>query len=251
MAANRASQPRSSVWLTPRPPTRGRRGADSGSGAGSLDREKIVATAVRLLDAEGTAQCSMRRLAAELGVTPMSLYWYVNNKDDLMELALDAVAGEIALPDLEAGNDWRDDLRALAASWRHTMIGHPWAIRCYGEYLNIGPQSMRFSRCAQAVVARSPLPEEEHSTALSAVFQYVYGFTSMESRWQEYGRESGRSPDEFFEEVAGSVAQAPGIKATGGMIERHSGLTMQQMRDLDFDRTLDWLLAGMCVGRRS
>ncbi|WP_033824883.1 TetR/AcrR family transcriptional regulator [Kitasatospora sp. MBT63] len=247
MAAKRASQPRKSVWLTPRP-ARGRRAAESGSGAGNLDREKIVATAVRLLDAEGDAQFSMRLLAAELNVTPMSVYWYVANKDDLMELALDAVAGEIDLPDLTAGRPWQSDLRALAAAWRRTMVAHPWAIRSYGEYLNIGPQSMRFSACAQTVVARSPLPEQERPAALSAVFQYVYGFTSMESRWLEYGRESGRTADEFLEEVAGSVAEAPGIEAGGGMMERHSGVSIGELRDRDFDRALDWLLAGMCAG---
>ena len=47
MAGKRASQPKKSVWLTPQP-TRGRRGTERGSGAGNLDREKIVATAVRL-----------------------------------------------------------------------------------------------------------------------------------------------------------------------------------------------------------
>ncbi|NXY96165.1 TetR/AcrR family transcriptional regulator C-terminal domain-containing protein [Streptomyces sp. BR123] len=248
MAAKRASQPKSSVWLTPEPTTRGRRGPERGSGAGSLDRERIVATAVRLLDEQGDAKFTMRVLATELGVTPMSVYWYIANKDDLMELALDAVAAEIELPDPAAGRDWREDLRALALSWRRTMVGHPWAIRSYGEYLNIGPHSMQFSACAQAVVARSPLPEAERPAALSAVFQYVYGFTSMESRWLEYGKEAGRTADEFLEEVAGSIAQAPEIAAGGGLMERRSGLSLGEMRDRDFDRALDWLIAGMCAG---
>ena len=54
-----------------------------------------MATSVRLLDEEGLAKFSMRRLAAELNVTAMSVYWYVDTKDDIFELALDAVFGEV------------------------------------------------------------------------------------------------------------------------------------------------------------
>ena len=59
----------------------------------AADRERITEATVRLLDAEGLAKFSMRRLAAELNVTAMSVYWYVDTKDDLLELALDAVFG--------------------------------------------------------------------------------------------------------------------------------------------------------------
>lgn len=235
MVGKRAAQPRESVWLTPQ----------AGRKSGGLDREKIVAAAVRLLDEVGDTGFSMRLLATELNVTPMSVYWYVANKDDLLELALDAVAGGIELPGADIGRDWREDLRALAGAWRRTMVAHPWAIRCYGEYLNIGPQSLRFSQYAQTVVARSPLSEPDQAAALSAVFQYVYGFASTESRWLEYGRKTGRTVDEFVEEVADSVAVALAGQLGRGTLQRHSAHTMAELRDRDFDRALTWLLTGM------
>lgn len=90
-AADRAKDPaRTSVWLNHRPPSRARK-SDQPAG---LDRDRITAATVRLLDAEGLAKFSMRRLAAELNVTAMSLYWYVDTKDDLLELALDSVYSE-------------------------------------------------------------------------------------------------------------------------------------------------------------
>lgn len=244
MTGKRVSQPRKSVWLSP-PRARGRKGTESSSTG--LDLDRIVAAAVRLLDAEGDAQFSMRRLAAELNVTPMSLYWYVANKDDLLELALDAVAGEIKLPDPGPDSDWREELRALATAWRRTMVAHPWAVRAYGAYLNIGPCSVRFTSCAQDIVARSSLPQHEHPAALSAVFQYVYGFISTETRWLEYARETGQTADEFFSEVADSVEEMPGERASGGLMEQHESLSMDELRDRDFDRALDWLIAGMCA----
>jgi AcrR family transcriptional regulator len=247
MRGKRASQPRDSVWLRSRP-ARKSRGSDSEVGAGSLDQVKIVACAVRLLDSGGDSSFSMRLLATELNVTPMSVYWYVKNKDDLLELALDVVAGEIELPAVDAGHDWREDLRALAAAWRRTMVAHPWAIRCYGEYLNIGPQSLRFTECAQTVVARSPLPARDQPAALAAVFQYVYGFTSTENQWLEYGKEAGRTTDQFVADVASSIAAMPSALAQGGLLERHNSLSIEELRDRDFDRALDWLFAGMVAG---
>ncbi|ADJ42454.1 TetR family transcriptional regulator [Amycolatopsis mediterranei S699] len=238
----RASQPRESVWLSPRPARKHR------AGESELDREKIVATAVRVLDAEGDAKFSMRLLAEELNVTPMSVYWYVANKDDLLELALDAVAGEIELPSLDDGNDWREDLRALARAWRRTMVAHPWAIRCYGEYLNIGPSSLRFTECAQAVMACSPLPLKDRSAALNVVFQYVYGFTATESRWLEHLAETGRTAEEFAAEVTGSMAAMSSTLEQGGLLERDGDQSMEQLRDRDFDRGLNWLFTGMVAG---
>src|SRR5689334_1586028 len=108
--------PRPSVWLADRDRDRdqergGRRGGGRPSG---LDRDRITEATVRLLDAEGLEKFSMRRLAAALDVTAMSVYWYVDTKDDLLELALDRAFGELALPGPDTGEDWRDELRALA-----------------------------------------------------------------------------------------------------------------------------------------
>ena len=56
-----------------------------------LSRERIVATAVELLDAQGVDGLTMRRLADRLGSGVMSLYWHVDNKEDVFDLALDSV----------------------------------------------------------------------------------------------------------------------------------------------------------------
>lgn len=86
---------RTSVWLAPGHGAPARRRSEAPSG---LDRDRITGATVRLLDAEGLARFSMRRLAAGLGVTAMSLYWYVDTKHDLLELALDRALGELPLP---------------------------------------------------------------------------------------------------------------------------------------------------------
>ena len=109
---------RVSVWLDRRTPSRTRK-ADQPA----LDRDRITAATVRLLDAEGPAKFSMRRLAAELDVTAMSLYWYVDTKDDLLELALDTAFAEI--PPSREDADWRDRLRDWL-TWRYP--GPTWMV---------------------------------------------------------------------------------------------------------------------------
>lgn len=145
-----SGEPRTSVWLTVRPAAPASRRSEAPSG---LDRERITAAAVRLLDAEGLARFSMRRLAAGLGVTAMSLYWYVDTKHDLLELALDRVLGELAFtpgpaPDVLPAPDgppgpggWPGRLRALARAYHRILTEHPWVVPPTAAYPNIGPHA--------------------------------------------------------------------------------------------------------------
>src|ERR1700751_10318 len=72
----------------------------------ALSRAAIVREAIAMLDAEGTEALSMRKLGARLNAGAPSLYRHVASKDELMELALDEVAAEIAVPAIE-GQGWR------------------------------------------------------------------------------------------------------------------------------------------------
>ncbi|KDN87963.1 TetR/AcrR family transcriptional regulator [Kitasatospora cheerisanensis] len=207
----------------------------------------IVAAAVRLLDEQGEAKFSMRALAARLDVTPMSLYWYVADKDDLLELALDVVAGEMELPRTSDGLRWQDGLRALAVTWRAAMLAHPWAVRIYNDYLNIGPNSMRFSARALEISRESPLPEPDAMAALSAIFQYAYGFTATEVNWQEKAGAAGTTTEGLIEEITEAVLEIPGVAESGVVTERPKE-PEAVLRERQFHRALDWMLAGMAAG---
>ncbi|HEX3515171.1 MAG TPA: TetR/AcrR family transcriptional regulator [Trebonia sp.] len=100
-----------------------------------LGRSDIVAVAVAIADAEGTEAVSMRRIAKELQVGAMSLYWHIDSKEELHHLMLETVQAEIEAAD--PTGDWRADLTAYARSTRAAMHRHPWAI----DYLGAGPPS--------------------------------------------------------------------------------------------------------------
>ncbi|MFD4996146.1 TetR/AcrR family transcriptional regulator [Streptomyces buecherae] len=248
------SRPRPSVWLAG--PSSGKRKADQPAG---LDRAKIIAATVRLLDAEGMARFSMRRLAAELGVTAMSVYWYVATKNDLLELALDEVNGEMRLPADgevdEAGHlvDWRDQLRQLASEYRKILVQHPWVSQLVGEYLNIGPNARAFAEAAQRVIRRSGVPDEGMTGALSVVFQFVYGFGTIEGRFALRCREAGISQDDYFFHVMDTIEADPELEESFGNASRimraRGGSTVEEMRERDFAFALEMVIAGLEVMR--
>ncbi|GAA2486280.1 TetR/AcrR family transcriptional regulator [Streptomyces gobitricini] len=235
---------RTSVWLEGKAPRA--RKADQPSG---LDREKITEAAVRLLDAEGLARFSMRKLAAGLNVTAMSVYWYVDTKDDLLELALDRVMGEPVLPDTAPGADWRDQLRELAASYRSLFVAHPWASSLVGRFLNVGPHSMELARTAQHVIAATGLPLHLQTGAMASVFQFVYGFGTTEGQFRQRCEEAGMSQDEYFRAAMGSVREQPGygehFERAERMMEARGGNTVAEMRDRDFRFALEVQIAGI------
>ncbi|MFG2233373.1 TetR/AcrR family transcriptional regulator [Streptomyces sp. NPDC048723] len=186
---------RTSVWLAARPAAPARRRSEAPSG---LDRERITAATVRLLDADGLARFSMRRLAAGLGVTAMSLYWYVDTKQDLLELALDRALGELDLPPetaesavastaasaaesaaasaVESGEPgWPGRLRALARGYRRVLADHPWVAPLTAAFPNIGPHARAFDAALQRLLDATGLVDAARTGAHLAVSQFLHG----------------------------------------------------------------------------
>jgi AcrR family transcriptional regulator len=108
----------------------------------ALDLDRVVAATVRLADAGGLDAVSMRRLAGELGVAPMTLYGHVPGKRELADLMLDGVLAELYRDALPAGN-WRARLDAVARANFQVFRRHPWAVQLAGGRPTPGPQLMR------------------------------------------------------------------------------------------------------------
>src|ERR1700726_4865942 len=91
-----------------------------------LTREKIATTALAIADEEGFTAVSMRRVAQELQVGTMSLYYYVKTKDDLIAVMDDALMGEALLASLP--KDWQRAMMEIAKRTHAVFIRHPWAL---------------------------------------------------------------------------------------------------------------------------
>lgn len=89
-----------------------------------LSRERVLRAAMELVDGEGIGALSMRRLAAQLGVEAMSLYYHVKNKEDILSGIVDLALNEIELP--TGGADWKAAVQASSISYHDTLRRHPW-----------------------------------------------------------------------------------------------------------------------------
>jgi AcrR family transcriptional regulator len=128
------ARPPALVWERPEPP---RRAAPS-----PLSRAAIVRAAIALADADGLAAVSLRKVGAALGAGPMRLYGYVSTKQELLDLMVDEVYGEIVAP--EPGGDWRPALRALAEQLRSAALRHEWFVELLGGRPHLGPNALAY-----------------------------------------------------------------------------------------------------------
>lgn len=121
---------------------------------GPLTRESVISQGLAIGDVEGLEAVSLRRIAAELGVTPMALYRYVRNKEDLLDEMLEAVWAEVELPDPNTG-DWWDSLAELARSVRQTFLSHPAAAAIAATRPAGGGNIVRIIEAILALLARA------------------------------------------------------------------------------------------------
>ncbi|WP_037568583.1 TetR/AcrR family transcriptional regulator [Phaeacidiphilus oryzae] len=233
---------RLSVWLA----EEGERPRRRGRAPGGLTRERIVRTAMKLLDREGLDAFSMRKLAAELGVTPMSVYWYVDNRGELLELALDEVHGELRLPDPAVGS-WQEQLRALAREMRRVLSLHPWAVLLRGAYLGLGPHTRTMSQRAIEVMLLSRLAPDRIPSALSLVVHFVHGTVGVDARWRQRAAESGIDQQEFYALAIRTAERVdPGLIAVARELEPDlDAVGIEAAGDRDFEHALDCAVLGI------
>jgi AcrR family transcriptional regulator len=177
------------LWGTQKPPTRGPKPG--------LQVEKIVEAAIRVADAEGLGALSMRRVAGELGVGTMSLYTYVPGKAELLDVMLDTVLGEVALPDGAAG-DWRARLEAYARElWAH-YHRHPWAFGVSGARSLLGPNETALYEASLAAVADIGLSGREMVHVVTLVAEYVRGAARRAVEAAQVAKQTGVTDAEWW-----------------------------------------------------
>ena len=145
-----------------------------------LTRERILETALRLMDAEGLEAVSMRRIGRELGVEAMSLYNHVADKEDILNGVVEVVMAEYEFP--PASDDWRETARRAARSWRTLLKAHPNVITLMSEQRKPTRtiDSMRPVDYALGVIASRGLGPEETVRAFRAFGGFIQGFVLAE-----------------------------------------------------------------------
>ncbi|WP_447005706.1 TetR/AcrR family transcriptional regulator [Saccharothrix isguenensis] len=145
----------------------------------ALSRDRVLRAAVAIADAGGLGSLTMRSLAAELGVKPMSLYHHVANKDEILDGIVDLVFSRIELP--SPGGDWRREMHRRAASARRVIGSHPWAIGLLESRTTPGPATLRHHDATIGTLRRAGFSVAMTAHAYALLDSYVYGFVVQEA----------------------------------------------------------------------
>lgn len=141
-----------------------------------LSLERIVATAIELLDTGGTAGLTMRGLADRLGSGVMSLYWHVDSKENVLDLALDQVL-EYREPSQMAGSqDWRRDVVHILEDWRASMLRHPWSASLLPRR-SLGPNILGRLELLSRTLSGAGVADADLNVAIWSLWNYVMGAT--------------------------------------------------------------------------
>jgi AcrR family transcriptional regulator len=225
---------------------RGRRGPKP-----SLSIDAIVEAAIGVADAEGLEAVSMARVAAELGFTPMSLYRYVENKDELLALMWNASAQGVESLVIE-GDGWRSRLRTWASVQREMLERHPWITRMPMAAPPLAPNSLTFVERGLETLQETGLPDADKLRALGLVSSYTLSEARMAhdaALAAARAEASGSPPPPSFEALLRELVDPASypllhhIAWTADIGESSSGFDEAQEFAFGLDRILDGIEA--------
>jgi AcrR family transcriptional regulator len=143
-----------------------------------LNRERVFHAAVVLADERGIESLTMHALGEELGVEAMSLYYYVANKDELLDGMVDLVYSAIELPSREA--DWKTAMRRVAISGHEALSRHRWAITLMETRTRPGPANLRHHDSVIRTFREAGFSIKQAIHAFSVLDSYISGFALQE-----------------------------------------------------------------------
>lgn len=202
----------------PGAPPAGRRGPQA-----RVSTSEVVDAAIALADAaaDGLAAVTVRTLAAELGLSAMSVYTHVNSRDDLLVMMADRVHARMPLPAYGRAG-WRTRVRRVAAANHALLVEHPWLLDVTDQRTALGPGTI--AKYDHELAALTPLGLDDVATdaALTFVLDLVRGAAratrpdpragELAAHWPEWGARLAAYVGEDF-----ALAQRVGAAAGAAM----------------------------------
>lgn len=203
-----------------------------------LSRERVLAAALAIADRGGLSGLTIRSLAKELGAKPMSVYYYVASKDELLDALVDTVFEEVELPDPEG--PWREEMRRRALSARGCLGRHRWAIGLLESRTNPGPANLRHHEAVLACLRHAGFSLALTAHAYALLDSYIYGFALQEASLPFEG------PDGVGD-VAEPIMELMATGAFPTMVDMARSYYLQPGYDFadEFEFGLDLILDGL------
>ncbi|OXM69705.1 TetR/AcrR family transcriptional regulator [Amycolatopsis vastitatis] len=191
------------LWGVSAPPRRGPKP--------KLTTADVVRAAVTVADADDIEAVTIRRVAEQLGVSPMSLYTYVPGRAELLDLMIDHAHGE--LPEPGEGLGWRAALTAIAEAQWALFHRHPWLLQVTTSRSALGPNSFaKYERELRAVEGIG-LGDVEMDAVVSVVTGLVRATARSSLDNARLVRSSGMTDAQWWERAAPVLAGIPAADA--------------------------------------
>ena len=200
-----------------------------------LNRQRVLEAALRIVDSEGLAALTMRRLGRELGVEAMSLYRHVPNKDALLDGIVELIVLEIDVPAGPDG-DWKDAARHVVRSYRRAAHSHPNAFPLVTMRPLNTLEALRRLDVTFEILRRAGFDEQMAIVAFRTLASYTRGFALEEVTGRAIGADA--SGDGRLDPRALPADEFPSIAELASRL-------VAADRDVEFERGLDLILTGL------
>jgi AcrR family transcriptional regulator len=212
-----------------------------------LSKAAVVERALKLADADGLEALTIRKLAADLGVTPMALYWHFRSKDDLLDGLAERVWSEFDV-NVDPAVPWPAQLRGLLWSLIGVLRAHPSAPWLLSEYKGANEHSLRAMEVTLGVLREGPGfgPEQASEIARLALWTGIMLILS------ENGFDPGKSVAERDEENRVKMVKLSTLPPTlyPLVVEHARELTDCGSSELHFQLGVDVFIAGVEAAAR-
>lgn len=197
-----------------------------------LTKERVFGAAIRVADEGGLDALTMRKLAEELGVEAMSLYYHVANKEAVLDGIVDAIMGEVeetveGQGSPEDGHDWKNAMRQRILTSRSVMLQHKWAPSVFETRTAISQATMRYFDAILGIFREGGFSYDLAHHAMHVLGSRALGFT------QELF-EPENSDENNEEETAAMMEQM------ADQLPYLVGMMMEITHDDGADATIGW-----------
>jgi AcrR family transcriptional regulator len=213
-----------------------------------LSRDRIVPAAVALADAEGLEAVSLRKVAGALDAGPMRLYRYVDTKEELLELMVDAVYAEIPAA---AGSTPTEVLRSFAHGIRDAALRHEWFADLLGGRPQLGPATLAYTEGTLAALRAAGIRDVDAAMgAIEVLDVYLIGAVRKETTERRAERATGVDERQWQRTTFPYLAR---MFATGRypVLEETVRDAVHRSASEVFERGLTYLLDGIENGLKS
>ena len=213
-----------------------------------LSKDRVLRAAMDLADREGIAALSMRRLASELGVEAMSLYYHVANKEAVLDGVIDVIMSEIEEAVGGYGgdpsrDDWKAATRSRILGAREVWLRHPWAPAVIESRTAISPAIARYFDALLGLLREGGFSYDMAHHAMHALGSRALGFTQelFEPEDQEAGDDEVNG---MLEQMADQLPYLVGMMLEVGHDDPDSTLGWCDDQ-FEFEFGLDLILDGL------